>query len=976
MKRYAKQTALALAMALTVTSLAPATASAATKPSFKKKLSTVKKGKSYTYTVKNIKKGTKVKWTITKGLKTYVSFKKTSNKYSETTKAGKKKTTVSNKIYVRKNAAKAKKGYIKVSVTGKNGKKYTFSDKITVAKKKTTPATTTPATKAPATETPATKAPVTEAPATTGPATEVPATTAPVTTAPATKAPVTDAPVTEVPATVAPTTPVETVAPTATTTVAPTEAPAVSAAAVTATALNAKTIAVTFNRDLTKEEQDGVKVSVTREKATQSVKTAFKDAKTLYITRDADVEFAAATYTVALTGTVEKAFDVTVEAPVAKALTITSKVLVDESVAAAVNVSLVDQYGAEITLKADEFSVVINNKTEAARTPKFKIENGKFTIDTKTTAVNKDDEIQVTLLHKTTGLSATATLKVVESTYVSKITLGDIELPAGSARLTKNTKGVKIYYTAVNNYDETVDLKDVAGEFQIVSTNEGVLKPANVTAKYDSTTKKTYFEISEFDSVGKTTLVVLANKSGETTKIDLDVLENAGEVYAAEFESTSVEVAKGGSVAIPVKLTDRYGDLVAAKNAGIDAISCVASNQDAIVAVLDTDEASKNYGKLVVNTLAGAKEDSTVILTATVNGKPTVISVKIGKTAVPSTIAVKADTTSLVTDAVAEIKFDVKDQYGNSVSDDAFVAAGYSISVTSKAADYVATGAAVAAIVPGTTVTAAAVKADATATTKNVTVDLRNNKGDVVDTKTVTFTIEPNTASNLTYTVKEIPTLYKNDSNVATAGAVGAYAKEVVITAKKSNGTDVKIPASKILSVTSDSKNVIVDKDAAGKWYVAGKDSATTITADVTAKLTVVVATDDGSTIATTEVKVSKDGLQYNALKLYDDVTKSDKKEISAFDVERTAVVDKTLTVALDDLVKVDQFGVETAVTKADAVSLSSFTNVTANSTATFKDNTLTITNVDNLKDDENASFKVTLVDGALAKTVTVTIKK
>ena len=309
MKRYAKQTALALAMALTVSSVAPATASAATRPSYKKKFNAVKKGKTLTYTVKNIKKGTKVKWSIIGTGKKYVSFNKSKAVYKENTKAAKKKTYSSNKVYVRKNTTKVVKAVVKATVTGKNGKKYTVFDKIAIAKKATTPATTTPASAEPT----ATAA-VTTAPATTAPASVAPSATAAVTTAPATTAPVatTTAPETSAPA--ATTTP--TVAPTETT--APSATPEVAtAAAVSASAVNAKTIAVTFNRELTKTEQEGVKVSVTRDKATQAIKTEFKDAKTLYVTRDADVEFQAATYTVALTGTVEASYDVKVEAPVA-----------------------------------------------------------------------------------------------------------------------------------------------------------------------------------------------------------------------------------------------------------------------------------------------------------------------------------------------------------------------------------------------------------------------------------------------------------------------------------------------------------------------------------------------------------------------------------------------------------------------------------------------------------------------------------
>lgn len=137
MKKYVKHTALVLAISLTVASAAPVTASAATKPVFTKKYATVKTGKNYVFKVSKIKKGTSVKWKITGDIKKYVSFAKNKVSISETTKSS--KATASNKIYARKAVSKAKTGYIKVTVTGKNGKKYTISNMIKLSATKTTP---------------------------------------------------------------------------------------------------------------------------------------------------------------------------------------------------------------------------------------------------------------------------------------------------------------------------------------------------------------------------------------------------------------------------------------------------------------------------------------------------------------------------------------------------------------------------------------------------------------------------------------------------------------------------------------------------------------------------------------------------------------------------------------------------------------------------------------------------------------------
>lgn len=239
MKKYAKQTALALAMALTVTSVAPATASAASKPQYKKEYNAVQKGKSYAYTVKNIKKGTKVKWSLVGTGKKYVSFNKSKAVYSEYTKAAKTKTYSTNKVYIRKNTSKVVKVIVRATVTGKNGKKYQVNDKIAIAKTATKPTATptTTATTAPST-TPSTEPSTTPTATATGAATATPS-VAPTATSAATATPSVAPSASTTPSTAptatASTNPSATPAATATATTTPSAAPVVTNGAITVT---------------------------------------------------------------------------------------------------------------------------------------------------------------------------------------------------------------------------------------------------------------------------------------------------------------------------------------------------------------------------------------------------------------------------------------------------------------------------------------------------------------------------------------------------------------------------------------------------------------------------------------------------------------------------------------------------------------------------------------------------------------------
>lgn len=816
------------------------------------------------------------------------------------------------------------------------------------------------------------------------------ATTAPASDAPATLAPATDAPVgpTAVPTSGG----AVTTAPTSggAVTAAPTATPATgsaiaTASAVTASAINTKTIAVVFDRALTKEEQKAIKVDVTREKATQSIKTVFHDDKTLYITRDSESAFAAADYSVTVSTGIVKTIIVKIENQVATKLSIDSKVLVDGEAAATVNVTLNDQYGDTMNYASGDFSVVMRNVTQQKTlSPDVTVASNKVTINTNTNPADyvKDDIIQLTLLHKS-GVSVTSNLTVVNATYVNDVEFGEVVLPTGVKRLTQNVTNVKVYYTAKDNYGDIVELAASDDKHTLISTNTDVI---TAPFTYGKDAKGTYITIPSFAAVGKTSLVLMANGSGKSVQLELNVLENAGDVYEAAYGLTSVNVAKGSKAYVKVDFADKYGDVVAAKNvtAGSD-ILLNSSDSNLTLSLIQT-EGDTHYGYIEIDATSGSlTANSTAIVTATVNGKPQVITVKIGAAAVPTSMTAKEASSSVIIGSSSEVTLVVADQYAGTVDKTSIkaktgvdaagqyyiIAAGVGGNVLTKVSvgdyDSVKGVITVTGLVAGTE--------DVKFTLyKSANTQADPATDEVIDTKTITFTTETNTANNLTYAVSAIPTLYKNN-DTANAAASNSYAKAIKLTGTTSTGTVIEIPHSKILSVTSDSTYVVASKDG-GTWYVAGRDgdgsSVEKIKADVTANLTVVVATDEGSTIVKTTATVSKDALEPKSIKMY-----KDGSEISSLDAT-LGNSGYTITTAGVSFKLVDQFGVETAITEADAVSLSSFTGINgySDTTASYADSALTVTKgeAEDALSGAVASFKATLVKGALTKTFTVNV--
>ena len=104
--------------------------------------------------------------------------------------------------------------------------------------------------------------------------------------------------------------------------------------------------------------------------------------------------------------------------------------------------------------------------------------------------------------------------------------------------------------------------------------------------------------ISGFLGAGKTTLIVMNNKNGQTTKIDLDVQEKAGKAYAVQLDVSSVEVAKNSTAYVGITVTDKYGDKVAAKDLVGENALVYGSSNDTVLAKanvnVEKDENSEN----------------------------------------------------------------------------------------------------------------------------------------------------------------------------------------------------------------------------------------------------------------------------------------------------------------------------------------------------------------------------------------------
>ncbi|WP_303971307.1 hypothetical protein [Sporosarcina ureae] len=745
-------------------------------------------------------------------------------------------------------------------------------------------------------------------------------------------------------------------------------------------AINAKTLEVTFNKELTVDEQKALAFEVKKDGSTQLIKVDSFEGKTAKITRTNGANFTAGEYAVTVKGLSE---DVTVKTTVAAqkatSLDISNDQLLDATPKAKLGVELTDQYGEKLALAKADYTVSAFNKTQNVAIAGTKVD---FDPTTKTFYINtlgdnqtadKDafkvgDEVTVTFLHNATGLTATKTLKVVAGAQLDSITVGDVQLPEGKELLTQDLKDIKVSYTAKDQYGNAVDLNDKASDIEVISTTPSVVAKGDVSFVKDG--DKTLINIKEFGDAGKTNIIILNKITGETSTLALEVNEKAGVPYAVTLGETSTEVAgNGGTKAIDLTVTDKYGNKVAPKDYVGATFTIVSSNTDVITTpTIQGDASLPNYGKLIITSTGNKGDKATATITLNSTGQSAKVDVTVGETATPFNVAVSKDSkhsTSLVPGAKTTIDFDVFDQFNT-----AYTAASGNYKVVyslkeEKAGDVLA----ITSPTQQDTVNAASVEVTAKTTgTATLVAKLINTDkpSEVLDQVEVGFSVVANTSDNLTYSLDEIPVLYRNgvgsdttfdEGNLADPSTnEGSYAKPINIIATDAKGNKVALDSSNILSVSSSNGKVGVDADANGDWYVFGtltNAEANALTTDITSDITVVYNASGTPKTLTKKVTVSKDERKASEIKFVDKALTNagfanakTKAEITLTASEVTNA--STYNLATKDVfvaVK-DQFG---GYTLADATT--DYANgsyqlkvVAANNVSGVTDNTVTVT--------------------------------
>lgn len=611
-----------------------------------------------------------------------------------------------------------------------------------------------------------------------------------------------------------------------------------------------------------------------------------------------------------------------------------------------------DQYGTDITGTANSLINAIT-WTSSVATDSLNDTNGVLTLDATANFV-KDQTFVITAVDPATGVNKAVSVNIGESSSVNTLSLGEVKLPTNKTRIySGSATAATIDLTAKDQYGNALDTAAKISGVTLLSSDAAVVPTiTDVDAK-----AVININTAALASAKSVTITAVLNATGQTVTKTLSIVEpsKADTISIGQSETNTIAVNDAaGKIVFPITVTNQFGEELTAKEIAEQKIAgnlTVTSTGALTTATMDVDTTvgSKTYGKLI-NTAANtdAKGVGTIVVT-TATGKTASVNVtttdarKIVEIAAPTTVIA-----NLVSGATSTFEYKYKDQYGDIVTPSA---ANRNSDLTWKFTVTDLTGDAGVISVNKTTgvdedgigevtVSATAGKAG----TAKVIAQLLNASDEVVSQVETTFSVIANNASGLTYSIKNIPTLFADATSAQAVDGTDVDARAIVIEATDGTNT-YAVPNSQIIGISSVNGAVIASAAKLGdvafdaqdnNWVVGAADSDdinfATGSDTYTDTVRVTVNTADGLKVLEKQVTVSKTAKRTQELKVIDTALvaanpyaiPTDAKEMTTFSfADRTAA--ETGTTAY--LVAKDQYGVWTTLTKEG-------TNVILNNTA------------------------------------------
>ncbi|TDA68877.1 MAG: hypothetical protein D9V47_06285 [Clostridia bacterium] len=744
-------------------------------------------------------------------------------------------------------------------------------------------------------------------------------------------------------------------------------------------AVSAKALEVTFSKAV--ENTAALSFTVQRGTSPVVLDVSWNQAKTA-ATLSSSTNLVAGTYTVTVSGADfaegKNGGSVTVEAQKVARIEFTSTVIVKTGTqTGTIGYKVFDQYGQDVTKE----TVAANIQWTASQGTATDINAGTITFN-KGSDFAAGDSFVITGIDPASGTTVSATFTVGAEAVVQSLTLGEISLPGTNTRIfTGLNPAARIALTGQDQYGNVLSkYGDFNGKVTVVSSDSAVVATLTDKDGGNDGTRDAAITIntSGLTTAKSVTITVISNGTGRTASKTLEIVKPSAPATVSLTAPSGV-IAAGdgvGTLVIPLTVQDQFGATLTADQVAAVASTAftITSSNSSVIASnqLKIETTGANKGKLVNTAAISGTGTTTITVTVNETGRSDSITLTaqaarhVAQVSLPDTLV-----GNMLQGATQTFGVKFKDQYGADfvpTSNDGNYKVN--VAITKVSGDDVGLDVTPKGDITDETSVVAnnafTLTADAYKTgTYTLTVKLINTSGETVSQASKTITVAAATSS-LSYSIKDIPVLYKGAGSAASP-----YAEKVEVIATDASGNSYAINPSDILSITSDKTEAAVDS-ASRKVY--GNNSG--LNNDVTATITVVFNTKDDVKTLTKSVTVSSAGLAAQKVYIVDKAVDATNLKLATGTTEISTVnaVYESGSWSVSQAVYagvLDQFGRVTqanASGKAHAVvapTVTNMVNLTGNPTVSVDASTgevkITLTGVDFAADKTSGSFRVVL---------------
>lgn len=478
---------------------------------------------------------------------------------------------------------------------------------------------------------------------------------------------------------------------------------------------------------------------------------------------------------------------------------------------------LFNQFGEEMT---GSLNITATNLSQTSGNNNLTVNNGKVNLSSNDIKIG--DNIFVTAVYPSAGLSANKTLKVVNGSIATSIKLGEVAPLKDKSRISISQQGFVLPLTLTDANGQEVKLPqgnlpdapeqfEYAGLFFYVSDRQII---TNMTVD-----DKGVIKFDTLAKSGNVTIIVTNPAAGVNATITVPVAGNA-EVKEFQISHPGKVIVKGEEIAIPYNAVDNFGAKIEPKDFNLEGSKVTFS-------LNNLNPRTNAKGELLLT----FPDKGSFTLYVFVNGVQQKDSLQVTVDDVAKVTGFKGlKDVETTLEVGAEVKFakdNIKliDTYGREkdVTDNAY------LNITSDNSNV--------------SVTATGLKAN-TAGSSKITVKWTDpTNASNVQTKEFTFNVVKSDDIK-TYEIKNVGLVYGK----APAGQEDNYAKDIVLVGKTSSGTNVALASDKAPFVASSDLSVLAIHSVYDYKVVGKKAGKATVSAYINSKK-----------VAEQEVTVSED---------------------------------------------------------------------------------------------------------------------